>query len=162
MALGKLNRLGLLSGLYGTIQIPRSVYREVVTVGMAQGQPDALAVRLFVERYQCPILESSPEALRSFHPSVILDEGETELLVLARGLPGCLVLMDDEAARSEARRMGLQPKGTLGIVTQACHQRLLSPEEAEVLIEEVAARPDIWISEKLCRLVLVDLRSRPV
>lgn len=111
MALGKLNRLGLLSGLYGTIHIPRSVYREVVSVGLAQGRPDALSVRLFVELYQWPILEASPGALRKFDPSVVLDEGETELLVLAQGLPDCLVLMDDEAGRSEARRMGLQPKG---------------------------------------------------
>lgn len=161
MALGKLNRLGLLSGLYGTIHIPRSVYREVVSVGLAQGRPDALSVRLFVELYQWPILEASPGALRKFDPSVILDEGETELLVLAQGLPNCLVLMDDEAGRSEARRMGLQLKGTLGVVAQAYRQGLIPLEEAEVLIEELAARSDIWISEKLCRLVLEDLRSRP-
>jgi predicted nucleic acid-binding protein len=162
MALGKLNRLGLLSGLYGTVHIPRSVYREVVSVGMAQGQPDALSVRLFVERYGWRILEISPEALQSFRSHVVLDEGERELLALSRGLPGCLVLLDDEAARSEARRMGLQPKGTLGVMAQACGQGLLTLEEAEVLIEEIAARPDIWISEKLCRLVLEDLRSRPI
>jgi predicted nucleic acid-binding protein len=160
MALGKLNRLGLLSGLYRTVHIPRSVYREVVVAGMAQGQPDALAIRLFVERYDWPILEISPETLRSFRPSVVLDEGERELLALAQGLPECLVLMDDEAARFEARRMGLRLTGTLGIVAQACRLGLLSLEETEVLIEEIAARPDIWISEKLCRLVLEGLHSQ--
>jgi predicted nucleic acid-binding protein len=70
--------------------------------------------------------------------------------------------MDDEAARFEARRMGLRLTGTLGIVAQSCTRGLLSLKETEVLIEEIAARPDIWISEKLCRLVLegLHLRSR--
>jgi predicted nucleic acid-binding protein len=55
--------------------------------------------------------------------------------------------------------LGLHLKGTLGIVAQACRQGMLSLEETEVLVEEIAARPDIWISEKLCRLVLEDLRA---
>ena len=39
MALGKLNRLDLLAGLYGEVQIPRAVYNEVVTQGLARGAP---------------------------------------------------------------------------------------------------------------------------
>jgi predicted nucleic acid-binding protein len=35
MALGKLNRLDLLAGLFGQVQIPRAVYDEVVTQGLA-------------------------------------------------------------------------------------------------------------------------------
>jgi hypothetical protein len=75
MALGKLNRLGLLSGLYGTVHIPRSVYREVVSVGMAQGQPDAFAVRLSVERYDWPSWRSRRKSSGAFErPSFSMRE----------------------------------------------------------------------------------------
>ena len=42
IALGKLNRLDLLTGLFGEVQILRAVYDEVVTQGLTRGEPDAL------------------------------------------------------------------------------------------------------------------------
>jgi predicted nucleic acid-binding protein len=59
MALGKLNRLDLLVGLFGQVQIPRAVYHEVVTQGLIRGAPDALAVRLFWQRQQWSVLNEN-------------------------------------------------------------------------------------------------------
>jgi predicted nucleic acid-binding protein len=160
IALGKLNRLTLLTDLYGTVHVPRTVYGEVITAGIAQGRPDAFSVRLFLERYQCPVMEASQEVLRAYQPPVVLDAGEQELLALSHDLQDPLVLLDDEVARSEARRLGLRLKGTLGVLVQAHRQGLLPFREAELLILEIATRPDIWISEKLCQAVLDDLRPR--
>jgi predicted nucleic acid-binding protein len=157
IALGKLNRLDLLVDLYKFVQIPRAVYREVVLDGIAQGQPDAFSVRLFLEIRGLPIVEASEEVLHSYSPRVILGAGETELLSLALDQEGVLVLLDDEEARAEARRLGLAPKGTLGLLVEAWRAGLLSFEETELLILEIAARPDIWISERLCRQVLEQL-----
>jgi predicted nucleic acid-binding protein len=157
IALGKLNRLHLLVDLYKIVHVPRAVYREVVVEGTARGMPDALPVRLFVEVRSLPILEASKEALLAYSPSVILDAGETELLALAREFKDALVLMDDAEARVEARRLGLVVKGTLGILVEAWHSGILSLEEAEILILEIAASPDIWIGEALCRQVLQQL-----
>lgn len=157
IALGKLNRLHLLVDLYTVVHIPREVYREVVVEGTARGVPDALPVRLFVEVRSLPILEVSKEALLAYSPSVILDPGETELLALARDFKDSLVLMDDAEARGEARRLGLAVKGTLGILVEACRADILSFAEAEILMLEIAARPDIWIGETLCRQVLQQL-----
>lgn len=47
VALGKLNRLDLLAGLFDEVQIPCGVYDEVVTQGLSRGVPDAFTVRLF-------------------------------------------------------------------------------------------------------------------
>jgi len=47
IALGKLNRLELLAELYGQVRIPRAVYDEAVTRGLALGLPDARAIYLF-------------------------------------------------------------------------------------------------------------------
>jgi predicted nucleic acid-binding protein len=50
MALGKLNRLDLLAELYNEVQVPKAVYNEVVSQGLARGAPDALIARLFWQR----------------------------------------------------------------------------------------------------------------
>jgi predicted nucleic acid-binding protein len=77
IALSKLNRLSVLSELYGIVHVPHTVQGEVVT---AQGRPDA------------------------------------------------------------------------------CRTEILPFSEVELLILEIAARPDIWIGEKLCNAVLDELR----
>jgi len=68
-----------------------------------------------------------------------------------------LVLLDDEVARAEARRLKLRMCGTLGILVRAYRQSLLSFDPAELLIREIAARPDIWIAARLCEQVLAAL-----
>ncbi len=161
IALGKLNRLDLLAGLFGEVQIPRAVYDEVVTQGLVRGEPDAIAVRLFWERQGWLVVDVSQAALSAYVPPVILDLGETEVLTLAQSAEEPLLLMDDEVARSEARRLGLQVCGTLGTLVRACHRRLLSLEQVDLLIREIAVRPDIWISTRLCTEVLAALRAGP-
>jgi predicted nucleic acid-binding protein len=100
-----------------------------------------------------------PDAvLSAYTPPVVLDPGETEVLALAQTLEDSLVLLDDEVARAEARRLRLHLRGTLGILVHAYHQGLLSFDQVELLIHEIAVRPDIWISARLCEKVLASLR----
>jgi predicted nucleic acid-binding protein len=95
--------------------------------------------------------------LANYTPSVILDRGETELLVLAQSVQSLLVLIADEIARSEARRLQLRVHGTLGVLVQAYQQGLLSFPQVKLLFQEIGARTDIWIAAKLCQLVLNSL-----
>ena len=81
------------------------------------------------------------------------------MLAWAQTLADPLILMDDEVARTEARRSGVPVKGSLGILVQAHRNGLLSLERVELLIEEIAARPDIWIGAKLCAQVLASLHK---
>lgn len=157
MTLGKLNRLDLFAGLFDEVQIPRAVYNEVVTQGLTRGAPDALTVRLFWQRREWPIVDVPQALLSAYVPPVVLDPGETGLLALAQSLANPLVLLDDEVARAEARRLKLQMCGTLGILVRAHRGGLLSLVQAELLIHEIAARPDIWIAARLCEQVLASL-----
>ncbi len=159
IALGKLNRLELLTDLYHDVQITPAVYDEVVTQGLARGASDALTMRLFWQRYGLPVVEVSSAVLDAYTPPVILEPGEYELLALAQTLPDPLVLLDDEVARTEARRLQLHVRGTLGTLVQAYRAQLLTFDHVELLIQEIAARPDIWISAKLCEQVLASLQS---
>jgi predicted nucleic acid-binding protein len=68
--------------------------------------------------------------------------------------------MDDEVARSEARRLSLPLRGTLGILVQAFREKILSLALTEILIHEISIRRDIWVSGKLCEQVLNELRKR--
>jgi predicted nucleic acid-binding protein len=159
MALGKLNRLDLLAELYNEVQVPKAVYNEVVSQGLARGAPDALIARLFWQRQRWPVVEVAPEVLSAYEPPVILDPGEREVLALAQTLADPLVLLDDEVARAEARRLELRVRGTLGVLVQAYRRGVLSLSQAEWLLNEIAARPDIWIGAKLCSQVLRSLRG---
>jgi predicted nucleic acid-binding protein len=159
MTLGKLSRLDLLVGLFSEVQIPRAVYDEAVTQGPVRGAPDALTVRLFWQRQQWPVIDVPEALLSAYAPPVVLDPGETEVLALAQSLANPLVLLDDEIARAEARRLKLRLCGTLGILVMAYRGGLLSLDQAELLIREIAVRPDIWISARLCEQVLVSLPS---
>jgi predicted nucleic acid-binding protein len=83
ITLGKLNRIEVLAELYGEIRIPRPVYDEVVTSGLAKGASDATTLRLFIQRRKWSVVNVSQDALASYTPSVILDAGERAVLALA-------------------------------------------------------------------------------
>lgn len=160
IALGKLNRLNLLAELYDVLHIPRAVYDEAVVEGFLREAPDSLHIRLFVEHYRFPILDASEDVLRRYAQWPHLGAGEKQLLSLAQSFSGTevLVLIDDEAAREEARQLGLLVKGTIGVLVQAYRTELLAWDEIELLLLEIAARPDLWISERLCQQVIEQLK----
>lgn len=82
MALGKLNRLDLLTEFYEQVQITRAVYTETVIQGLAYGANDALTIKLFWQYQAWPIIDVEENILAAYTPSVILDYGEKKLLGL--------------------------------------------------------------------------------
>jgi predicted nucleic acid-binding protein len=159
ISLGKLNRLDLLAGLYNEIQMPEAVYAEVVHFGAARGEPDARIVRGFWRRQGWPVVNVPDEALARVEPAIVLGRGELAVLALGMTLADTDVLLDDAQARREARRLKLRVRGTLGILVQAYRETYLSLSEVEFLIQEIAVRPDIWISAELCRRMLEHLHA---
>jgi predicted nucleic acid-binding protein len=162
IALGKLNQLELLADLYPQVCLPQVVYHEVVTQGLVRGAAEALTVRLFWEQQHWPVIAVSDTVLAAYTPTVILGPGERAVLALAQTLSRPLVLLDDEAARAEARRLNVSVSGTVGIVVAAYRCRRITFTQAEFLLQEIAARPDIWISAQLCQQVLVELRGQDI
>lgn len=156
IALGKLQQLTLLSDQYPHLIIPQEVYQEVVVAGLLRGAEEAIAVRDFCARTGCRILES-PSEQRHWQPVTRLDPGETAVLRHALQTPDCTLLMDDELARVEARRLGFTVYGSLGIITRACKANRISLALALSLLQTLGARPDIWISHSLCERVSAEL-----
>jgi len=114
--LAVLGRFSLLRDIFGRIYLPMAVYEEVVVRGA--GLPGAYETRQAVEmgwlqraqvRNRIPV-----DALLSE-----LDIGEAEAIVLARELGVKRILVDDSAARTRARLMGLSVTGTIGVLLLA-------------------------------------------
>jgi predicted nucleic acid-binding protein len=159
IALAKVGRLRLLLDLWGIVHVTEEVYREAVAVGHALGAPDALSIRLFWQKHKLPVIAVPDRVVAAYQPAITLDPGERATFVYAMTLKDVLVLVDDEDARTEARRLSLPVRGTIGILVEAHRRALLKLPEIELLFNEISARPDIWISAKLCARVLKSLRS---
>ncbi len=110
----------VLRRLFKTISITDSVRREVTA---ARTLPGAMEVK---EGLADGWIKRLPDP-RSGLSFPTLGPGETTTLNLAlRVGPQCLVLMDDAAARAEARARGITITGTAGVLLVARQRKLIS------------------------------------
>ncbi len=154
MALAKLNLLHLLEQLYGQVQFPLSVYKEVVVEGIRQGFEDAHTLRRFLnqEGWKPIEVKGVPDDLVSLH----LDQGERESIALAIAQEG-LLLIDEERGRAAARWLGVKVRGTLGVLIHAYRAGLVTADQLRLYFGQIEERTDIWISPSLCRRLLQEV-----
>jgi predicted nucleic acid-binding protein len=154
LVLAKLNLLHLLETLYDQVHIPHSVYRETVVEGLRYGHEDARRLSRFLERvgWQAEDVPTGriPDDLRD----VSLDTGERDALALALCKGDACVLMDESLGRAYARQLGLDVRGSLGVLVEAYHQSILDADRFRSALDEIVRRHDIWISPTLVKLVL--------
>jgi predicted nucleic acid-binding protein len=148
MVLAKLNLLHLLKELYSRVRYTRSVYDEAVLDGVRQGHEDAGALLIFLDQ-----MGWSPEASLLGIPAELeeakLDRGERDTLALALASRATLVLMDEAVGRQAARERGLAVRGSLGALVEAHRRGLIQPDQLRLYLQEMAQRPDIWMSRAL-------------
>ncbi len=157
IALAKLGFLDILGRLYEKVMMPRAVYEEVVSGGLAGGYADPLQIQLALQRNFLKVMEVKNPSSRV--ESLPLDKGEKEVLELALENQAGLLLMDDKLAREQAKILGMTVKGTLGVIITAYRQDFLSLEEVHLIFDTIIKRNDIWIAEGLCRSVLERLMN---
>jgi len=91
----------------------------------------------------------------------LLHGGEAEALALATSLKADWFLTDDAAARLVAESLGLEVRGSLGVVLWAAAHRLVSRSEAEAHLAGLE-RSSLWLSPRVrseARNALVQLFS---
>lgn len=149
IALSRIGQLELLPQLFGRVQIPSAVWREV-TQGAAEGRSGAAEVR--AARWVDVV--SADEAMVGSY-ALIVDEGEAAAIVVAKA-SDALLIIDDDRGRRLALRVGLRIKGTLGILVLAKRRGLLS--QVRPLIDALP-RCGVYVSQSLIDAVLRDVNE---
>ncbi len=115
----------ILPQLYGGVTLAPEVVRELSAVlSPALVRRWAQAPPAWVQIGAVPL----PATLSSIDPA--LDRGEREAIALAVELDADLILMDDAQGRKEAKRLGLEHTGTLGILLAASKLHLVDLSDA--------------------------------
>lgn len=124
----KVGRLSLLKDIFGELIIPNEVYDEL-TVG---NHPAITVIQAIKWIKVCSV--GDKKRVSELHTATKLGWGECAAFVLAEELGADRLLMDDRAARREAKNRNLPTIGTVGILLLA-KQRGLLPNVKEVLDE---------------------------
>ena len=144
ISLMKAGQLELLRQLFGVVYIPEAVYRE-----LTDNEAFSEEVRMVQE---CEFLYvqkvdngKSVTILQNFTG---LDAGESEAIILADEMNSDVLLMDEHKGWQVAKKLGITITGTIGILTQAFDEGMLTKEEVERCIE-LLKESGIRVSEKL-------------
>ena len=145
IGLSKIGKLELLREVFGEVDVPGEVFREVTDEGLnrpgakAVKQADWIKVREIKDRSQVSFLLGT------------LDKGEAEVLALAKESNADLILLDEEKARKIAVIAGFDVMGLLGLFVLAKNIGLL--DRIGPLIEELR-RKSFRISDRLVSAAL--------
>jgi hypothetical protein len=105
--------LELLRYFFDEILIPEAVYRECVREGGEREDAKEIENAAWIR-----VIKIKNKELKKAL-NVVLDEGESESIVLALEHSVDLILLDDYQAREFARTYGLKITGTVGILMKA-------------------------------------------
>lgn len=142
--LHQIDRLHLLTDLYGTIRVPEGVVEEI-DEGRERGYdlPDVQEID-WIEVVALPHRKSLLLAAG-------LGKGEREVLSLAAEQTQALVLLDDRAAREAAKHLGIACTGLLGVLLYAKEEGRLDDVETTI---ELLKGCGFRLSEELRRETL--------
>lgn len=144
ISLIKSRQLDLLQKLFEVVYIPEAVYKELTE--NERYFDEACIIKecdyIKVKRVEN---KSAIEILRNLSG---LDAGESEAIVLASAMNSDVLLMDEHKGRRIAIQMGITITGTIGILSQAFNENILTMEEVESCIM-CLQKNHIRISESL-------------
>lgn len=130
--LSKIGQLELLTKCFSAVYIPNAVKSELKD----QEIPDFITTMAI------------SEVGKAFVSGGVgtLHHGELESIVLARELKADFVLLDDNLARTKAKRMGIQVIGTLGVLILANKKQLISIDKTREFIDTLINTHSLFIS----------------
>lgn len=145
--LAKVGKLELLRDFFIEILIPEAVYRECVIEGKNREDAKRIENAAWIRVAHIKNIDLK-KALNT-----VLDEGESEAIVLALQESADLILLDDYEARELARTYELKITGTVGLLIKAKHEGEIS-SIGEMLNE--LRRTGFWLSDDLYAKILRD------
>ena len=154
IVLGKLEHVGLLVKLNGTVIVTPGVWEEAVTQGKAIGARDAAYLEKIARENRfdrARLTERETKLVQRLRAEAGIGLEEAEVLAFARSRSG-LAVLDDKAARALAVGLGIVHTGTAGLLFEAFLRRFLTYQELVVLMQELGKVA--WISPELLAGIL--------
>ena len=151
----EIRRLQLLSIAFTSILVPQAVCDEAIAAGRMSELELIEAAKL--QRYAV-----TPEQLAqtaALPEAAGLHRGELECLALCRATSTNLLLTDDLAARDAAKRLGLLPVGSLGVIIKVYHGSHLSLQDAEQAIQDLHIASSLFVTSAIVELAIAALRT---
>ena len=144
IVLGNAGLLEILQKLYGRILVPEAVYQEVTAKDDAAGKillngADWIQVEQVQNQSDARIFSSR------------LHAGEVEVMLLAREQKADLLIIDDNAAKSTAKYLGMKVTGSLGVLLRAKQMGFL--EDINDAMERII-RNGFYVSEALKKHII--------
>jgi predicted nucleic acid-binding protein len=145
--------LGLLRELFGQVEIPEAVWRELTAEDTQWQGRDAVAASPWIVRHRSANVALFTALRRD------LDPGESESIALALELSADLILMDERDGRHQAKRLGLNTMGVLGVLLLAKHKGLI--KLVRPLLDSLREQAHFWVSQSLYQRVLIEAGEAP-
>ena len=133
IALSITGYLFLLNRLFEQVIVPVSVYEEVALQGEERPGAEAVAQANWL------VIQAPDRSLVLSAELVQLDRGEQDVILLAQEIKADWVLIDEKLARRVAIGLGLQVKGTLGVLLIAYRMGLISKEASIKAVQDLAS-----------------------
>jgi len=144
--LAKIGRLNLLERLYSRILVPEKVYLECTDTVHYHKEVELIAAQsAWIKRH----LIEDDRLFNLLYAEI--DAGEAEALVLALEQKADLLLLDDQEARSMARKLGLPVTGTLGVLLKAKNEGMINSFAEDL---QKLQRSGFWLSQNLVNTLL--------
>lgn len=118
-----IDQIDLVPQLYGHVLVPPAVVNDL------RAAPAPERVRAWIATPPS-WLDERPVTLAPDEALARVDPGERDAILLAKELSADVVLLDDRAGRTAARRLGLVVIGTLGILDEAAERGLVDFQES--------------------------------
>lgn len=143
ITLVKINKLEILKKLYNEVLVPKAVYKEITSNTIYDNEIYAIKNCDFFK-----IVEANQENSNQIKLIGGIHNGESEAISYAYLNKCDLLLIDDEKARTVARNMKIEIKGTIGILIDAHAKHFLTEDEA-LKCEDNLKKSTIHISNDL-------------
>ena len=154
ISLVKIRRLELLEQLYKEIIVPDAVYKELVDNPAYRIEADEIRNAEFIVSKTV----ENRTALDLLMRATGLDTGESEAIIIADDLHADMLIIDEAKGRSVATQMGLNITGTIGILMDAFHNKLLSKDDILTCIN-LLKRNRRFISDALYNYLIREINQ---
>jgi len=152
IGLSKINLVGILKDLWESIIIPQAVHREIVIEGIGKTGVDILAHACSEWIHVAAV--SNKQEVKALQ--AMLDEGESEVIVLGQELNADLLLIDNREPRLFAKTVNLRVMGTVGIIEYAWRKKLIKDPLEQI---QNLRLNGFWIDDKLMARIRSNIES---